>query len=375
MSKRISRRTWLTSVPALGGLLLTGCSRETFVPPRVRGGLIGAADVLTMSTNRLLLSGQQLAREYRRSDVADPFPTWNQTNPRNEEYQRHLSEGFRNWRLPISGLVAASARAVARRDQEPACPHANHRARVRTGLVGDRRVDGRAAPAGARSGGRRHACGALRRHRHLRRVVRGIRSVRGRASSDDPCLRTQRPRPSDEATARRSVSASNDSADTRTSSSCDRFRWSTRWPALAGARVESTRTSGSTGSPAYSGRPRILAGHEMRKRVLVCTVLACVMTATNASAQMITNLIKRVGIGGSVGTFFTSDDNVNTGPGGRRQRRPGAQARARRDGWLGMVPDRSHIVRRLRRRGSWTSSRPSGHGRRWLHLGEGPTRH
>ena len=40
-----------------------------------------------------------------RNDVADPFPTWNQTNPRNEEYQRHLSEGFRNWRLPITGLV------------------------------------------------------------------------------------------------------------------------------------------------------------------------------------------------------------------------------------------------------------------------------
>src|SRR4029453_13146225 len=106
ITKRISRRTWLTSVPALGGLLLTGCSRETFVPPRVRGGLIGAADVLTMSTNRLLLSGQQLAREYSRGDIADPFPTWNQTNPRNAEYQRHASEGFKNWRLPIGGLVA-----------------------------------------------------------------------------------------------------------------------------------------------------------------------------------------------------------------------------------------------------------------------------
>jgi DMSO/TMAO reductase YedYZ molybdopterin-dependent catalytic subunit len=105
MIKRISRRAWLTSVPALGGLLLTGCRRETFVPPRVRGGLIGVADVLTMSTNRLLLFRQQLAREYRRSDVADPFPTWNQTNPRNAEYQRHKSERFTNWRLPIGGLV------------------------------------------------------------------------------------------------------------------------------------------------------------------------------------------------------------------------------------------------------------------------------
>lgn len=106
MITRISRRALLTSIPAMGGLLLTGCSRETFVPPQVRGGLIGAADVLTMATNRLLLLHQPLAREYRPSDVADPFPTWNQTNPRNPEYQRHLSEGFRNWQLPIRGLVA-----------------------------------------------------------------------------------------------------------------------------------------------------------------------------------------------------------------------------------------------------------------------------
>ena len=105
MSNRISRRALLASLPTLGGLLLTGCTRETFVPPRVRGGLIGAADVLTMSTNRLLLSGQQLAREFPRREVADPFPTWNQTNPRNEDYQRHLSEGFSNYRLTIAGLV------------------------------------------------------------------------------------------------------------------------------------------------------------------------------------------------------------------------------------------------------------------------------
>src|SRR4026207_1867490 len=105
MTRRISRRTLLASVPALGALLLPGCSREKFIPPRVRGGLIGAADVLTMSSNRLLLSGQPLAREFPRSEDADPFPTWNQTNPRNEEYQRHASEGFRNWRLPITGLV------------------------------------------------------------------------------------------------------------------------------------------------------------------------------------------------------------------------------------------------------------------------------
>lgn len=109
MSRRISRRAWLTGVSALGGgLFLTGCSRERFMPPRVRGGLFGAADVLTMSANRLLLSGQQLAREYPRSEITDPFPVWDPVRWRrlDAEYGRHRSEGFRNWRLPITGLVA-----------------------------------------------------------------------------------------------------------------------------------------------------------------------------------------------------------------------------------------------------------------------------
>ena len=107
MTNHISRRRLLSSLTAVGGVLLTGCSasRETFVPPHVRRGLVGAADVLTMSTNRVLLSGQQLAREYQPSDISDPFPIWNQSNPPDQEYQRHLQEGFTSWRLPVTGLV------------------------------------------------------------------------------------------------------------------------------------------------------------------------------------------------------------------------------------------------------------------------------
>ena len=252
MSKRISRRAWLTSVPALGGLLLTGCSRETFVPPRVRGGLIGAADVLTMSTNRLLLSGQPLAREYPRSES----PTRSRPGTRPTRATRSINatcqKGSGTGACRSRGLVERPLRVVARRDQEPACAHADHRPRVRAGLVCDRRVDGRAAPAGARSGGRRHACGSLRRHRHLRRMVRGIRSVRGRASADDPCLRPQRPRPSERErraapSPRRTAVRIQEPQIPEIDSGCrlDGRLWQR-------ARVEPTQTSGSTGSPAYS---------------------------------------------------------------------------------------------------------------------------
>src|SRR5262245_33614415 len=54
----------------------------------------------------------------------------------------------------------------------------------------------------------------------------------------------------------------------------------------------------------------------MKIRVLACVVLACTMTAANASAQVITNMVKRAGIGGSVGGIFTFDDEVNVGFGG-----------------------------------------------------------
>jgi hypothetical protein len=51
----------------------------------------------------------------------------------------------------------------------------------------------------------------------------------------------------------------------------------------------------------------------MRKRVLVCAIVAFAVTATNTSAQMITNMVKRVGVGGSVGSIFTFVDDVANG--------------------------------------------------------------
>ena len=51
----------------------------------------------------------------------------------------------------------------------------------------------------------------------------------------------------------------------------------------------------------------------MRKRVVVCAMVAFAVTATNASAQMITNMVRRVGVGGSVGSIVTFDDDVANG--------------------------------------------------------------
>ena len=191
----ISRRTGLRSLPALGGLLLTGCSRDMFVPPRVRGGLIGAADVLTMSTNRLLLSANSW-RESTAKRRRRPVPDLEPDQPAQRGYQRHLSEGFTNWRLPITG--SSSVRTRCRSTRSGACLPARKSPPTCASRAGRRSANG---PARRSSG-----CSTRRAASRLRRATSsstpsmggtGIRSVRGRASSDDPCLRTQRPRPSE----------------------------------------------------------------------------------------------------------------------------------------------------------------------------------
>ncbi|MDP6687843.1 MAG: molybdopterin-dependent oxidoreductase [Acidobacteriota bacterium] len=101
---RISRRRLLSSVPALGGLLVTGGCSDALMPPTIRGGLIGMADVLTMSTNRWLLANQPLAREYQPSDITLDFPQWHGP-PRSEAYQQLVSSQFSDWRLGVTGLV------------------------------------------------------------------------------------------------------------------------------------------------------------------------------------------------------------------------------------------------------------------------------
>lgn len=109
MNKRqsgtLSRRKLIAGAGALGGLLLTGCDADIYTPPKVRGGLMGVADVLTMASQRFLLSGQSLVQEHDISEITKNFPVWNQSNPQDEEYQRLLRGGFEEWKLPVGGLV------------------------------------------------------------------------------------------------------------------------------------------------------------------------------------------------------------------------------------------------------------------------------
>ncbi|MEJ0034326.1 MAG: molybdopterin-dependent oxidoreductase [Bacteroidota bacterium] len=104
-SRLISRRkAIITGLTSLGALMLPGCTKP--LPPTY-GNILRMGDNLTYVAHRTLLPGQSLAKEYSHSDISS-FPATGTVNPSeySEEYAKHLSSSFEDWRLPIEGLVA-----------------------------------------------------------------------------------------------------------------------------------------------------------------------------------------------------------------------------------------------------------------------------
>lgn len=101
----LTRRQFLAGTAAASGLWLSGCDSETYLPPMIRKNLLVVGDTLTMSTHRLLLAKQPLAREYEWSDISADFPVPGTDDPEDEAYQRLKHAQFADYRLPITGLV------------------------------------------------------------------------------------------------------------------------------------------------------------------------------------------------------------------------------------------------------------------------------
>jgi DMSO/TMAO reductase YedYZ molybdopterin-dependent catalytic subunit len=99
-----TRRGLITSGAAgLGGLLLSGCDRLSHAPSVQ--DFIGRSQGLTMGSQRLLLSGQQLAREFKPADVSPIFRANGSMMPSSDDYQKLLAGGFQDYRLIINGFV------------------------------------------------------------------------------------------------------------------------------------------------------------------------------------------------------------------------------------------------------------------------------
>jgi DMSO/TMAO reductase YedYZ molybdopterin-dependent catalytic subunit len=101
---RISRRQLLTAAMAgAGGLVIAGA--KAWYPPASRG-IFGASDALTFASHRLILAHQPLVREFDRAMIAANFPVNGTSDPPDPAYQTLRAAGFKEWRLPVEGLVS-----------------------------------------------------------------------------------------------------------------------------------------------------------------------------------------------------------------------------------------------------------------------------
>ncbi|MGA0532555.1 molybdopterin-binding protein [Hansschlegelia sp. KR7-227] len=101
---RLTRRQFLVgsslgaSALALGGCDLLGSNDQTQT-------ILGSAETLTMTVQRLLQSRGALAREFAEANVSPTFRVNGTSAPDSEEYARLREDGFQSWRLTIDGLV------------------------------------------------------------------------------------------------------------------------------------------------------------------------------------------------------------------------------------------------------------------------------
>ena len=106
----LTRRSALVSALGGGGLLLAGCSQA--IRANQLTGSAAFQHVLdygadwTLATQRFLLSGGALAREYKPSDISKTFKANGTLDPDNDAYNQAVGDKFANWKLAVDGMVA-----------------------------------------------------------------------------------------------------------------------------------------------------------------------------------------------------------------------------------------------------------------------------
>jgi DMSO/TMAO reductase YedYZ molybdopterin-dependent catalytic subunit len=104
MSRLISRRGLLRAGSVAGAsLLLSGCD-GVLESPSMRGAL-DFGQWVSLRVQRLLLSGQPLAREFTVADISPEFPLNGTSMPNGFAYFQMMVSQFSSWRLTVDGLV------------------------------------------------------------------------------------------------------------------------------------------------------------------------------------------------------------------------------------------------------------------------------
>jgi len=99
-----TRRRLLTHLLGGTGLLaLAGCDRLS--ESRWFPQLLGSAEAVNQQLHHALTSRKAMATEFTEADLSPHLRSNGTHHPRDAEYNRLAAGGFRDWRLPVAGLV------------------------------------------------------------------------------------------------------------------------------------------------------------------------------------------------------------------------------------------------------------------------------
>jgi DMSO/TMAO reductase YedYZ molybdopterin-dependent catalytic subunit len=101
---RFSRRGLLRAGSVTAASLLLSSCNGVFESSSMRGAL-DFGQWVSLRMQRLLLSGQPLAREFTAADVSPDFPLNGTSMPNGFGYFQMMISRFANWRLTVDGLV------------------------------------------------------------------------------------------------------------------------------------------------------------------------------------------------------------------------------------------------------------------------------
>ncbi len=105
----LTRRHALVGSLVGAGVGLAGCDRIFQAGPLTESmsfqKVLAVAQTWTMHSQRLLLGGDQLAKEYSLADLSPRFKANGTLHPGGDEYAQHVAGNFADWRLTIDGLV------------------------------------------------------------------------------------------------------------------------------------------------------------------------------------------------------------------------------------------------------------------------------
>ena len=106
----ITRRSALITSVAGAGVALSGCEKiiqgDKLTSSMSFQHILANGQDWTRATQRFLLSGGAMAKEYQLSDLSPRFKANGTLHPSGDEYAQAVETKFADWRLKIDGMVA-----------------------------------------------------------------------------------------------------------------------------------------------------------------------------------------------------------------------------------------------------------------------------